>query len=155
MKSYNLGDRVTLEFRKATQGCAGCFFNDCNAEGCDAYCNCIDGKNIWVKIDENISETQTRNTFKEGAIQGISLFKANLWHDVSEEPIPHGDEVTKVCPYVECIIDINGRFCIRPWNTVDKCWDDEEADDFFCEMSEIKRWAYLSDILPAEKGGDR
>lgn len=103
------------------------------------------------EIDEDASVTQVRNAFKDGAACGIRKFKTSLWHDASEEPIPHGDEVVKVYPHVECIIDINGKFYIRPWNTADKCWDDEGTDDYFCEMSEIKRWAYLSDILPEER----
>ncbi len=55
MKQYKTGDKITLEVKPSTLGCTGCFFNDCNAEGCDVFCAGVEGNTIWTQIVEDTS----------------------------------------------------------------------------------------------------
>lgn len=83
-------------------------------------------------------EGQIMDSFMDGAHWAIN----SLWHPNGEEP---EDDA-------ECLIDTGKGIRLCYWNSYDKCWDDEEEDDYFCEMSYIKRWCYLSDLLPKEGG---
>lgn len=76
--------------------------------------------------------------FYQGAHWAIN----SLWHPNGEEPEDGA----------ECLIDTGKGIRLCYWNSYDKCWDDEEEDDYFCEMSYIKRWCYISDLLPQEGG---
>lgn len=85
------------------------------------------------------------DAFKEGMKFGINEDRKSLWHSTKEEPKPQEDG-THV--YVECIIEDDWGFGVRCWNTVERYWDGEDADDFYCEMNNIRRWCYVRDILP-------
>lgn len=69
-------------------------------------------------------------------------YKRTIWHDISEEP------VMQDVYYIPCLIQDDLGFGVRHWNVVEKCWDDEDAIDYYCEMENIKRWCYIKDLLP-------
>ncbi len=84
--------------------------------------------------------------FEAGANWAIQEFLKDLWHPMTEEPVPHGEEKDKICPHVKCIVESKyGEYGVLQWNPIDKCWDDE---DFEYDMNWVKRWCYLEDVLP-------
>jgi len=76
----------------------------------------------------------------------------NKWHYVDNDDYPqvYGQYEKEEYPEIPCLVEDLGFFGIRFWNVNEECWDDEEADDFFCEKNRIIRWRYL-DALLAEK----
>ncbi len=93
-------------------------------------------------------EGQIMDDFTDGANWAIGEFKKSLWHDAREEPIPHGDEAESVYPHVVCLIEDAWGFGVRYWNTAEKYWDDEDADDYYCDKEKVERWCYIDDLLP-------
>ncbi len=91
--------------------------------------------------------------FKQGANWAIQEFLKDLWHPMTEEPVPHGDEKDEIYPHVKCIVESYWEYGVRQWNPTDKCWDTEDGDDYEYDMDCVKRWCYLDDILP-QKGGE-
>lgn len=52
--------------------------------------------------------------------------------------------------HVYClVIDNTKGLVIRPYNTRDECWDDEDADDYYCDASgsKITKWVTLEDLM--------
>ena len=50
-------------------------------------------------------------------------------------------------PQIPCLVEDLGFFGIRYFNITEQCWDDEEADDYFCPKDQIIRWRYLDALL--------
>ena len=71
----------------------------------------------------------------------------NIWHIPDEEPEVFGEYVEKSYPQIPCLVYIkNYGYGVRYWNVTEKCWDDEECDDFFCKMDGIEKWAYIDKL---------
>ena len=51
--------------------------------------------------------------------------------------------------HIFCLVSKNGDTLIRPWNTIMKCWDTEDYDDYFCDAMEVDGWMLLP--RPVEK----
>ena len=47
--------------------------------------------------------------------------------------------------HVDCLIYVNGRIEMRPWNCEHLCWDDVHGDDFEYEPKEPTHWMPLPD----------
>ena len=82
--------------------------------------------------------------FKDGAKWAINEFLKNLWHPNTEEPdksksdiITLGFENDAYLQFKESIL----------WN--------EESWRHSISRCQINKWAYLSDILPKQKGGEQ
>lgn len=80
----------------------------------------------------------------------------SVWHDMKvEEPQEFGIYTNMHYPQIPCLV--HGQLAtgygygVRYWNITEKCWDDEECDDFECKKDAIEEWAYLDDLLPSKK----
>ena len=71
----------------------------------------------------------------------------NKWHYTENDdyPVVFGKYEEHVYPQIPCLVD--GLFGVRYWNVKEQCWDDEEADDYFCDKNQITRWRYLDALL--------
>ena len=65
----------------------------------------------------------------------------------NEYPIVFGKYKNQHYQQIPCLVEYVGFFGIRYWNVIKECWDDEEADDYFCDKDSIIRWRYLDAIL--------
>ena len=86
--------------------------------------------------------------FKAGAHWAIQEFLEDLWHDASEEPVLQSDNES----HVDCLLETAWGLGVRCWNPYEKCWDDEDADNYDCDMDSVMRWLYLDNLLPKQKG---
>lgn len=73
----------------------------------------------------------------------------NKWHytENNEYPVVFGKYKNQRYQQIPCLVEYVGFFGIRYWNVTQQCWDDEEADDYFCDKDSIIRWRYLDAIL--------
>jgi hypothetical protein len=73
----------------------------------------------------------------------------NKWHYTEEEEYPEvfGQYEKDSYPQIPCLVEDIGFFGIRYFNIKEQCWDDEEADDYFCSKGQIVRWRYLDALL--------
>lgn len=80
----------------------------------------------------------------------------SVWHDMkTEEPQVYGEYKNRVYPQIPCLVygklSTGIGYGVRYWNITEKCWDDEECDDYECSKDAIEEWAYLDDLLPDRK----
>ena len=70
----------------------------------------------------------------------------NKWHYTENDdyPVVFGKYEEYAYPQIPCLVDYFG---VRYWNVKEQCWDDEEADDYFCDKNQITRWRYLDALL--------
>ena len=73
----------------------------------------------------------------------------NKWHytENNEYPVVFGKYKNQHYQQIPCLVEYVRFFGIRYWNVTQECWDDEEADDYFCDKDSIIRWKYLDAIL--------
>ena len=73
----------------------------------------------------------------------------NKWHYTEEGEYPEvfGQYEKDSYPQIPCLVEDIGFFGIRYFNIKEQCWDDEEADDYFCPKEQIVRWRYLDALL--------
>lgn len=73
----------------------------------------------------------------------------NKWHytENNEYPVVFGKYKNQHYQQIPYLVEYVGFFGIRYWNVTQECWDDEEADDYFCDKDSIIRWKYLDAIL--------
>lgn len=94
--------------------------------------------------------------FYEGFYHG-ALWRINsVWHDMkAEEPQVYGEYENRVYPQIPCLVygklSTGIGYGVRYWNVTEKCWDDEECDDYECSKDAIEKWAYLDDLLSDRK----
>ncbi len=55
--------------------------------------------------------------------------------------------------YLQCLICYNGEILLRPYNLHHICFDDEDMDDHFCKIEDVKWWC-LVPHYPYEIGGE-
>lgn len=110
-----------------------------------------------VRENERYKAMFTRSEIAKAFKDGTDWRINSVWHDMkAEEPQAFGEYADKVYPQVPCLV--NGLlstgygYGVRYWNVTEKCWGDEECDDFECAKEAIEKWAYLDDLLPQEKG---
>ena len=78
-----------------------------------------------------------------------------LWHRTEKEdyPVPYGKYKETIYPEIPCLCKVSkfGDYHLLHWNPTDDCWDDEEADDYYCDPNGVSEWAYLDDLLGIER----
>ena len=74
------------------------------------------------------------------------------WHYIKDKDYPDifGEYKNQSYPQIPCLVLYRGMYCVRHWNVIEQCWDDEEGDDFFCRANEVEKWLYI-DLLEDEK----
>lgn len=101
------------------------------------------------EIDEGIYVASERKAFKDGANWAISEFLKELWHDASEKPKNNAQCVVYASfEYDEYPEDNFSDYTVSTYNNG---W----YEDYFPSEADviIKKWCYISDLLP--KGGEQ
>ena len=81
--------------------------------------------------------------FKDGAKWAIHEFLKDLWHSIEEEPDKRKSDIITIGSYNYISIHLKESFI---WK--------EESWRHSISRCQINKWAYLSDILPKQKGGN-
>ena len=81
--------------------------------------------------------------FKDGAKWAINEFLNDLWHPNTEEPDKRKSDIITIGSYNYISIHLKESFI---WK--------EESWKHSISRCQITKWAYLSDILPKQKGGN-
>ena len=82
--------------------------------------------------------------FKEGAKWAINEFLKNLWHPNAEEPDKSKSDIITLGFDNDAYLQFKESIL---WN--------EESWRHSISRCQIIKWAYLSDILPKQKGGEQ
>lgn len=94
-----------------------------------------------------------KDAYQVGFVQGALKYTELVWHNMkSEEPQVYGVYENEIYPQIPCLVfgklSTGYGYGVRYWNVTEKCFDDEECDDFECNKDDIVEWAYLDDLLP-------
>ena len=81
--------------------------------------------------------------FKDGAKCAIHEFLKDLWHSIEEEPDKRKSDIIIIGSYNYISLHFKESFI---WK--------EESWRHSISRCQITKWAYLSDILPKQKGGN-
>ena len=81
--------------------------------------------------------------FKDGANWAINEFLKDLWHPNAEEPDKRKSDIITIGSYNYISLHFKESFI---WK--------EESWRHSISRCQITKWAYLSDILPKQKGGN-
>ena len=81
--------------------------------------------------------------FRKGAKWAINEFLNDLWHPNTEEPDKRKSDIITIGSYNYISIHLKESFI---WK--------EESWRYSISRCQITKWAYLSDILPKQKGGN-
>ena len=81
--------------------------------------------------------------FRKGANWAINESLKDLWHPNTEEPDKRKSDIITIGSYNYISIHFKGSFI---WK--------EESWRHSISRCQITKWAYLSDILPKQKGGN-
>ena len=81
--------------------------------------------------------------FKDGAKWAINEFLKDLWHPNTEEPDKRKSDIITIGSYNYISLHFKESF---NWK--------EESWRHSISRCQITKWAYLSDILPKQKGGN-
>ena len=81
--------------------------------------------------------------FRQGAKWAIHEFLKDLWHSIEEEPDKRKSDIITIGSYNYISLHFKESFI---WK--------EESWRHSISRCQIIKWAYLSDILPKQKGGN-
>ena len=81
--------------------------------------------------------------FREGAKWAINEFIKYLWHSIDEEPDKRKSDIITIGSYNYISLHFKESFI----------WKEESWRHSISRL-QITKWAYLSDILPKQKGGN-
>ena len=81
--------------------------------------------------------------FKDGAKWAVHEFLKDLWHSIEEEPDKRKSDIITIGSYNYISIHLKESFI----------WKEESWRHSISRL-QITKWAYLSDILPKQKGGN-
>ena len=82
--------------------------------------------------------------FKEGAEWAINEFLKDLWHPNTEEPDKSKSDIIIIC--------VDNNACLQFKESI--LWN-KESWRHSISRCQIIKWAYLSDILPKQEGGNQ
>lgn len=83
-----------------------------------------------------------------GVIKGWNFFLPHLQKPVDSEWIKLKDKKPEREPNVKysnvpCLVIYRGQVCILCFNHEHECWDDEDGDDYCCDIESIEFWQPL------------
>lgn len=96
------------------------------------------------EVDEEMICLRGKDSFKEGAKWAINEFLKNLWHPNTEEPDKSKSDIITLGFDNDAYLQFKESIL---WN--------EESWRHSISRCQIIKWAYLSDILPKQKGGEQ
>lgn len=75
----------------------------------------------------------------------------NKWHYTAQNDFPkaEGDYAKQHYPQIPCLCHdkYHNDYKILYWNVTEKCWDDEDCDDYYCDKDGVERWRYLDTLI--------
>ena len=79
----------------------------------------------------------------------IKIIGKNGWHNTKDGDYPQllDEYKDKNYPQIPCLVIYKGSPCILYWNCTEGCWDDDEADDYYCEKDAVESWRYIDELL--------
>lgn len=96
------------------------------------------------KVEEEMICLRGKDSFKEGAKWAINEFLKNLWHPNAEEPDKSKSDIITLGFDNDAYLQFKESIL---WN--------EESWRHSIGRCQIIKWAYLSDILPKQEGGEQ
>ena len=96
------------------------------------------------KAEEEMICLRGKDSFKEGAKWAINEFLKNLWHPNAEEPDKSKSDIITLGFDNDAYLQFKESIL---WN--------EESWRHSISRCQIIKWAYLSDILPKQEGGEQ
>ena len=96
------------------------------------------------EVEEEMICLRGKDSFKEGAKWAINEFLKNLWHPNTEEPDKSKSDIITLGFDNDAYLQFKGSIL---WN--------EESWRHSISRCQIIKWAYLSDILPKQEGGEQ
>lgn len=109
-------------------------------------------------VDNELAhDTPTARVLALAVIEGIE--SAGLRIYPADAPViewrqpPDHPEKPGMNPYehVDCLIIYKGDLLLRPWNCEHCCFDDEDGDDFFCQIQDVTTWAIAPLSAPPKR----
>lgn len=118
----------------------------------DCHKSDLVSKKVIRKIIEIIGQERWQELYDEESDicttmgELIVALEGDKWHTSEEEPVAHGKYANQDYPQIPCLVLFKHfDYGVRYWNVKEKCWDDEEADDFYCDMDKVEKWAYIKE----------
>ena len=96
------------------------------------------------EVEEEMICLRGKDSFKEGAKWAINEFLKNLWHPNTEEPDKSKSDIITLGFDNDAYLQFKESIL---WN--------EESWRHSISRCQIIKWAYLSDILPKQEGGEQ
>ena len=96
------------------------------------------------EVEEEMICLRGKDSFKEGAKWGINEFLKDLWHPNTEEPDKSKSDIITLGFDNDAYLQFKESIL---WN--------EESWRHSISRCQIIKWAYLSDILPKQEGGEQ
>lgn len=96
------------------------------------------------KVEEEMICLRGKDSFKEDAKWAINEFLKNLWHPNAEEPDKSKSDIITLGFDNDAYLQFKESIL---WN--------EESWRHSISRCQIIKWAYLSDILPKQEGGEQ
>ena len=96
------------------------------------------------EVEEEMICLMGKDSFKEGAKWAINELLKELWHPNSEEPDKSKSDIIT--------LGFNNDACLHFKKSI--LWNNESWRHSISRCQIIK-WAYLSDILPKQEGGEQ
>lgn len=96
------------------------------------------------EVEEEMICLRGKDSFKEGAKWAINEFLKNLWHPNTEEPDKSKSDIITLGFDNDAYLQFKESIL---WN--------EESWRHSISRCQIIKWAYLSNILPKQEGGEQ
>ena len=96
------------------------------------------------EVEEEMICLRGKDSFKEGAKWAINEFLKNLWHPNTEDPDKSKSDIITLGFDNDAYLQFKESIL---WN--------EESWRHSISRCQIIKWAYLSDILPKQEGGEQ
>ena len=96
------------------------------------------------EVEEEMICLRGKDSFKEGAKWAINEFLKNLWHPNTEKPDKSKSDIITLGFDNDAYLQFKESIL---WN--------EESWRHSISRCQIIKWAYLSDILPKQEGGEQ
>lgn len=72
------------------------------------------------------------------------------WHYTKGGDYPQKTDDKGYGDHVPCLVEMeNYDYKLLCYNTYYQCWDDDECDDFYCDIHSVKRWISVQEINDA------
>ena len=100
-----------------------------------------------LRCHKHVTQGDGLSALMDTCEQAADALEATLWRPNTQKPAKPG---TSNYEYVDCWIVKDGKVIERPWNCEHECFDDQEYDDWFCNMEDVSAWMPIVKPTPPE-----